>query len=226
MSNKSSTKTNNKNKKNKKNSVRGTNAFGTNRQGPLMLKSEQFATYTPLITFHVTQGSTPGGVRIRGRELLRTMRSGSPALSFGADGTNSAVPLSLNPNNFPRLGAYAPIYEMFIFHKFKIMFQSSQPTTVAGVSFLSVDYDSSDPVASTATQMMRNISSSMSNVYADSACEGAKTLSRLPRYFTNNVDTMQTVQATMLYAFEGVTAVNSTMGYLIVEYDVEFFTPQ
>ena len=94
---------------------------------------------------------------------------------------------------------------------------------------MAVDYDAKDPAPTSTVGMMRNISSSMSNVYADNACEVRGSLSRLPKYATGQTsspDVDQTTQALVYYAFEGVTGVNTSQGYLVVEYDVEFFTPQ
>ncbi len=215
-----------------KSSVAGADALGTRGQGPQMLKTEQFATYAPLSTFTVSKGSTPGGVRVRGRELIQALNSGSSAAGgFGANNTTLAGLIRLVPSSFPRLNAYSSIYEFYKFHRAKAMFQSTRPTTAQGVSELAVDYDAKDTVPSTTVGMMRNISSSMSNIYADNACEVSGALSRLPKYATaqdGSADLDQINQANLLYAFEGLatTEVNTPQGYLVVEYDVEFFTPQ
>jgi len=209
--------------KRKKKGVPGRIAIGTNLSAPLNLKSQQFAAWTPLQTFSVTTGSTPGGIRVRGRELLTTVTSGPTASLFSVSG----VPL--NPSNFPRLGAYVPIYEMFVFHVARAMYQSNQPTTAAGVVELAFDYDAKDALPSTTVGMMRNISSAMSNIYADCACDLKKSLSRLPKYNTaegSSSDLDQVNQALLLVATEGFQTASIVVGYLLVEYDVEFFTPQ
>lgn len=212
--------------------VRGASALGTHKTGPLQLKTEQFATFTPLQTFSIVGGSTPGGIRVRGRELLGAIKSGATGAPFGANNVDGvAAVIALNPGSFPRLTAYGPIYEMYKFHRAKVMFQSSQPTTAGGVAELAVDYDSGDAAASaggSTVAMMRQISSCISNVYADCALEVSGNLSRLPRYYcaSSASDTTDVNQANILYAFEGVSAGNTTQGYLVVEYDVEFFTPQ
>jgi hypothetical protein len=208
---------------------KGQRALGFAGTGPQQLKNEQFAAYTPLTTFAVTQGSTPGGIRVRGRELVQALPSGLTTLLFGANNTTSAAAVNILPGNFPRLSAYSSIYEFYKFHKAKIMFQSNQPTTAGGVSMIAVDYDAKDSAPTTSILMMRNISSSMSNIYADNACEVLGSLSRLPKYATSEAtssDNNQVIQAIAWYAFEGVTGVNAAQGYLVVEYDVEFFTPQ
>jgi len=207
-------------------------ALGTNRQGPQMLKQPQLATYAPLVAFNVATGSTYGGVRIRGKELIQALNSGSSAAGgFGGNNTTSAGTLNLWPQSFPRLNAYTPIYEFYKFHYIKAIFQSSRPTTSSGVCELAIDYDAKDTAPTSTVGMMRNISSSMSNIYADNNCQMLGSLSRLPKYITNSttaLDTDQELQGIFLYAFEGLasTEVNTPQGYLVVEYDVEFFTPQ
>lgn len=212
--------------------VRGTVALGTSRQGPLQLTTEQFASYAPLSTFHVSAGTTPGGIRVRGRELVLSLNSGSSAVGgFGANNGTSAGTHNLNPSGFPRLNSYVGIYEYYKFHYAKAMFQSTRPTTTNGVAMLAVGYDVKDNPPTSSQGMMRNISSSMSHVYADNGCQVLGALSRLPRYATsedNSSDGAQVNQAVFWYAFEGLasTEVNTPQGYLVVEYDVEFFTPQ
>ena len=222
-------KSNRKSKKTKSTGVRGQQGLGTVAQGPLMLKQEQFAAYVPLQTFSVAKGTTPGGVRVRGRELIQSLTSGLTTLVFGANNLTTAAGFELNPGNFPRLASYASIYEFYKFHKAKAMFQSNQPTTASGVSEIAVDYDAKDAVPSSTVTMMRNISSSMSNIYADNACVIDGSLSRLPRFVTSQTsgaDRDQYIQAVVWYAFEGVVGTNASQGYLLIEYDVEFFTPQ
>jgi hypothetical protein len=206
----------------------GRGALGTNLRADLSLHQQQFAAYAPLETFHVSTGSTPGGIRVRGRELIGSATSGSTTLLYGANGTASAQAVILNPSSFPRLQSYSAIYEMYVFHEAKFMFQSNQPTTAGGVAILSVDYDVADTAPASTVAQMRNISSSMSNVYADNACVIKRSLSRLPKYYTasSGSDAVDINQANMFYAFEGVVGVSAAQGYVVVEYDVEFFTPQ
>lgn len=118
---------------------------------------------------------------------------------------------------------------MYVFHSAVIRFQSNQPTTATGVVAIAVDYDAKDALPTNMIGMMRNVSSSMSNVYANSGALVDKRLSRLPKYLTASPspDLDQTIQANVLVASEGIgVAAITTIGYLFIEYDVEFFTPQ
>lgn len=197
----------------------------TLRQGSdiASLHSTQGGASKPLLNFSVMPATTPGGMRVHGRELLRTV--GTPA-----GGLFSATPVLLNPASFPRLQQIGNVYEMFVFHRARFIFQSSQPVTVTGVVELAADYDSKDSPPTTTISMMRNISSAMSNLYADCAMEVLSSLSRLPRYACSETvapDENQVNQATVYVATEGTGATAiTTAGYLICEYDVEFFTPQ
>lgn len=101
-----------------------------------------------------------------------------------------------------------------------------------------IDYDVTDAGPTSAAGVMRNVSSTMSNIYSDSCLQGLKSLSRLPKYFTNvNIPVGPSSGAAFAQAFQGNVWVavegvaNSTqnpvtVGYLIAEYDIEFFTPQ
>lgn len=178
--------------------------------------------------YRVSQGTTPGGIRVRGQELIQVLTSASTTLVFGANNNTNAGTFNMTPVNFPRLSQIAPTYEMYKFHECSVYFQSNQPTTAAGVAEIAIDYDSKDSTPSTSVAMMRNISSSMSNVYSDLEVTLLGSLSRLPRYYVSedtSPDVSQTIQAKAYYSFEGVTGVNAAQGYMVIRYDIEFFTP-
>jgi hypothetical protein len=136
----------------------------------------------------------------------------------------------MNPTPFPRLAAYNPIYEYFVFHNVTYKFLSNQPTTVAGEVFLCIDYDPTDAVPGNSLAMMRNISSTMSNVYSDCSLQALKSLSRLPRYETDvpTTETLQRAQGCLYVGVEGYNnaTAGAAIGYIVAQYDIEFFTPQ
>ncbi len=195
----------------------------------LSLTRSQFTATSPLNLFNVGAGSTPGGIRVSGRELLGAVTvpiaTGVWVASTTFPGTGVAS--SLNPLAFPRLAAYDPIYEYFKFHKCTFLFQSNQPTTATGEIVMSFDYDPDDtPPASTQAQM-RNISATMANIYSDASLEVLSSLSRLPKYECGAAGALQARQGALTVAVEGYSNVAvSTVGYVIAQYDVEFFTPQ
>jgi len=201
------------------------------RDNQLDLTRAQFTATSPLNLFTVNRGSTPGGIRVQGRELIAAV---SPTGTLAGAFTQLNVPVGvgflLNPANFPRLSAYAPIYEFYKFHKCDILFQANQPTTAIGEILLAVDYDAKDAAPTTAVGMMRNISSTMANIYSDASLQILGSLSRLPKFVTaegTGSDADQVNQASLWVAAEGVTATaGATLGYVIAQYDIEFYTPQ
>lgn len=204
---------------------------GQRGDNSLSLTRSQFTATSPLNLFSITRGSTPGGVRVTGRELIAAVNIGVTTGAFTLSGNfDTATDLgAINPASFPRLAAYAPIYEYFIMHKITYLFQSNMPTTVQGAVVMAIDYDPTDPVPANTAGMMRNISSTMANIYSDATLEGLKSLSRLPRYQTDApaAETLQSVQGTLYVAVEGFSVTAATaVGYIIAQYDVEFFTPQ
>jgi len=205
---------------------------GSRGNMPLSLTRSQFTATSPLNLFDVGVGSTPGGIRVSGRELVSAV---TIPVTTGVYTLSSAFNTNLNfgainPNSFPRLVAYAPIYEYFVFHRLTYFFQSNQPTTSTGAVILSIEYDSTDPVPASTTAQMRNISSTMANIFSDCSLQGTKSLSRLDRFKTDTPTATNLIQANqgVLYvATEGfIAAAATTVGYIIAQYDLEFYTPQ
>jgi len=198
----------------------------------LSLNGPQLNYTNPNVFWEVKKASTPGGVKISAKEPV-----GQVALSAASTGgftlctIGGVSSLLLNPIEtlFPRLSSISLAYELFIFRKFKIDFISSQPTTSAGQMLIWADYNAADSFATTSSQALSNISSIIGNVYSCLMVRGGSEFSRLPRYNINTnvsgpID--QTIQANILCAVQGYTgASGSILGELLVEYDIEFFTP-
>jgi len=228
----------NRRRRRKRSGDRGTglarNPGSRRRDTGLDLTRSQFTATSPLNMFTVERGSTPGGVRVRGRELIGAVSSvaastGAFALLNIAAAGGTGITLTLTPSSFPRLQSYTNIYEYFKFHRADVLFQANQPTTAAGEIVASVDYDVDDTAPANTVAMMRNISASMANIYSDASLQILGELSRLPKFKTGiaGQDNDQNYQAVVYMAQEGVTAsAGQGLGYVIIEYDVEFFTPQ
>jgi hypothetical protein len=201
------------------------------RDNQLDLTRSQFTATSPLNLFTVATGSTPGGIRVKGRELISSaVTAGALTGAFTLVQITGLTNFPLNPSNFPRLSAYAPIYEFYKFHKADILFQANQPTTATGEVLVSVDYDAKDNAPANSIAMMRNISATMANIYSDCSLQILGSLSRIPRFVTGeqtSPDLDQVTQAEIYVAVEGVTAAaGASLGYIIVQYDIEFYTPQ
>jgi hypothetical protein len=169
---------------------------------------------------------------VKARELIGSVVSPGAltgafaALNIGAFGANPP----LSPIIFARLSTIAAAFEFYIFSKADLLFSSNQPTTATGEILMCVDYDSKDNAPTSSIGMMRNITATMANIYSDASCQALKSLARLPRFVVsedNASDKDQVDQATIYVAVEGVVSTTSVaLGYLIIEYDVEFFAPQ
>lgn len=197
----------------------------------LALTRDQFTATSPLNLFTVRAGTTPGGTRLRGRELVGAVSAVAAVTgTFALANIGGKTPFRFSPVDFPRLNAYTTLYDHFIFHRAAVLFQSNQPTTATGEVMVSVDYDAKDASPATTVEMMRNVSSTMANVYSDCSLEVLGSLARLPRFATAQtlgVDVDQLYQAYCYVATEGMTlTAGQVIGYLVVDYDVEFFAPQ
>jgi hypothetical protein len=131
------------------------------------------------------------------------------------------------------LSAYSSIYQEYKFKKIDILLQSNQPTTATGEIMAAAVYDSvgdGETVApSNTVGMMRNISSTMANVYSDCSLQFLGSLNRLPRYLNGTAVAAndEVGQGALFVATEGVvTAAAEGLGYVVCEYEVEFFAPR
>lgn len=196
----------------------------------LTLTRSQFTATSPQVYWEFVKASTPGGLRVRGRELIGSaITTGAITGSFALLNVASETALTLSPVAFPRLGQIAPAFSQFIFHKANILFQSNQPTTATGEVLIAVNYDYNASQPTSSQIMMRNVSSTMANIYSDASCQVLKDLSRFPRFYVSepgSPDNTLIYQAAVYAAVEGVTAASgASLGYLAIEYDCEFFTP-
>jgi hypothetical protein len=202
------------------------------------LNAPQLNYTNPNKFWEVQKASTPGGIKLKAKEplgqlVLSTSSTGAFTQLF-LNSTSGPGGVSLNPISFsgalfPRLSAIAQAYDMFLFRRFKLDFISSQPTTMAGQVLMWIDYDSAQTVASTSSQALSNICSVISNVYSCVSVGGGSEFSRLPRYYINqtaNTINDQTTQGIGYLAVQGFTgSAGATLGELLIEYEIEFFTP-
>jgi len=174
------------------------------------------------VEFSISKGSTPGGTRIRGREMVAVVAN-------GASTAFNVMTTVLYPTTFQRLVAFNGVFEEFFFHRANIIYQPSSGTQMSGAVSLWVDYDALDAAETAQVTAARNISYSISNVYAVNACQMLGSLCRLKRYLTSSatgVTALQIQQAQIRVATEGIPApFTSPVGYLFIWYDVEFYAP-
>jgi len=195
------------------------------------LTRAQFTATSPQNYWEFAKASTPGGLRIKARELVTSVvLSATSTGAFQLANLPSSGSLTLSPVSFPRLSQIANAFEWYIFHKADILFQSNQPTTATGEILVCADYDAKDTAPTTSVGMMRNITATMSNIYSDASCQALKSLARLPRFsiaVSSSGDVEQLYQALVYVGVEGYTGTSGdSVGYLVIEYDVELFSPQ
>jgi hypothetical protein len=152
---------------------------GSRSDVSLSLTRGQFTATSPQLYWEFVRASTPGGLRVRGREMLGSVVApGAIAglftlLNIGSSGSNPP----LNPATFPRLSQISLAFAQFIFYKIDLLFQSNQPTTTAGEVLVAFDYDAKSNSPTSSLGIMRNVSSTMANIYSDCSCQALSTLS-------------------------------------------------
>jgi hypothetical protein len=185
--------------------------------------------------FRVKAASTPGGVRCEGRELVSALTLTSTStgvfqlLTFGAGGASSGTTFYLHPSSFTRLVNYDTIYEQYKFLNCRIVFRPNQPTTVAGEIVGCTEYNVlSESVPGNTANIMAHIDSDMANIYSAMGFSVRSSECKLNRYSTGTSGDNGAVefQATIFVGAEGFTGTGgATLGYLLIEYDCEFYAP-
>lgn len=173
--------------------------------------------------------STPGGLRLRGKELL------TKYVNPNSTGEFACIYVGINPNNFQWLKAYAPNYEQFFFHWIRISWQPAF-ASANGTVGIGVDTDFSDAVPKNLVEVLKNHSSVAGLVCAPMSCEYHGYMSLCQRHLISSGggQSSTSINQGMILMFSeaigeqtayGVKA-QTPLGYVYVEYDVELFVPQ
>lgn len=170
---------------------------------------------------------------MKGRELFSGAYSGSDTHGgFGGASLTTAAIVPLHPSHCNRLAQVAKTYDEYFFHSATITFVPNQPTTVPGNVFLGYDPNPGDSAWTNAISIMSNFNSAMSNTYATSCIQILGKMARLSRFLTDTIvtadqNTNQINQGHICYAFQGWDGASGTLlGFLVITYDIEFFSPQ
>lgn len=178
--------------------------------------------------FQIKTASTPGGLRVEGRELIFTLK-----LPNGYSGGYSAGYQTIYPGMSPRIVNFGKNYEFYRFHRISAIFQPNL-SNVNGVLALAVDADYRDAVPADMVALCRNASTSMDESTKTNSTTVTDSYFREGRYFVESPSAEQTLlyQGNIIYGYEGLTPsngqtipANATVGYLYVAYDIEFYTP-
>jgi hypothetical protein len=204
------------------------------------ITTSQQVSFSPLSLFETRVGSTPGGLRVKGREYLATVWSDGGSVKFSYNVWNSPISqggyLPVRPASLMRAQAYASIFEEYFFHNVKIQFLSVLPTTTTGAVSLDCEFDQAAPIPSSSAfyQTASHLVSFVGNAYSDGVLGPFPgTLSNYNRYFNRWPDSTGTVvyasdRQTIQFKIDGVcsTSLGATnIGHLVIEYDLEFYTP-
>lgn len=142
---------------------------------------------------------------------------------------------SINPgllSTFPWLSNIASRFESYKFRKLKFLYKTKTATTSLGDITLGVDYDAADPDPASTTQI-ENWSDSVNSVPWDNVsltCSN-KNLQKEREWYTRNtaldanLDIKTYDVGNLFVATEG-QASSALIGYMYVEYEIEFNTPQ
>nr|WRQ64957.1 structural protein [Sobelivirales sp.]WRQ65712.1 structural protein [Tolivirales sp.] len=179
---------------------------------------------------------------VQNYELSRTFptQAGTPA--FNNQG------LTVNPgisSAFPWLSAIALNYSKFRFRFLRYMYVPQVPTTVAGVCYINISYDSADSTPSTLAQVSQSDSSTIGPVWHGGGINADKAFSKnlgvdemiycdvdctkwtQPYYYVRsqgNTDA-DTKPAVVNYGIDSSVPAAITPGQLYVAYIVDLFEP-
>ncbi len=180
-------------------------------------------------------------MRIKGREYLGAVRASAATagvILFDYNIWNTPLTaqtvIDLRPAALMRGQAYASIFEEYFFHRAKIMFASSLPTTQTGSLALDIEFDVTAPQPSPGNfgAVANHMVATVDNVYSGASLEWPGTLSNYNRYFNRfgtvteeNTDLRQSIQQVLTGVCSTSIPINTPIGHLMIEYDLEFYTP-
>jgi len=153
---------------------------------------------------------------------------------FGSTGFVD-TPYSINPGlalTFPWLSQMAPLYESYMFESLRFDFQTESATTATGTLMMAVDYDASDPPATSKQQLANYRGFVRSAPWSNCSNRSLSAdLRKRSSYYVRNgpLDPNQDIKlydvGTLNVATNGQSG-NSTIGELYVRYRVRLMTPQ
>jgi len=159
------------------------------------------------------------------REYLQDI-NGSVAFAANQIAINPGL-----PSTFPWLSAIAQRFESFIFERLDFVFETESATSATGALILGVDYDASDAVPTTKTQVMAFRSSVRSAPWASCSLRCApEDLRRRKTYYVRNGANPAGTDI-KLYDVGNLNictqnqAGTTAIGELYIEYSVRLMTP-
>lgn len=198
--------------------------------------SDRFSGLGPMISAPVSQSrsfrgtqpkfaSSSNGMRIRHMEYVLDLTPTTTAFSVTAYPINPGVGVI-----FRWLSSIANSFDSYKIHALSFSYQEKSPSSTAGSVIIAVNYDASDPVPTTKSQLMAYQCKEDIVPWRDSVircnpsdCNGALAKHYVRLGTVQNTDIKTYDIGTLLVATQGVPT--SDLGEIIVSYDIEFFSP-
>jgi len=192
-------------------------------------QGKRMGTRAPVITYSKLGGDAR--ITVKHREYIGEVTSAGTSLLFNTQ------TYALNPGmtaSFPWASQIGRNYESYRFRRFKVLFETEQPTTTAGSLMMAIDYDAADTTPTTKVQLMSMHGAQRGPIYAETTLAAdASDLHKFgtQRYIRGTTPTspydIKTYDAgKIVVASQGVVATGATLGELYFEYEVDFMTPQ
>jgi len=185
--------------------------------------TERFAV--PIATGSIVRSNQPKVTRVRNREFIQDIASGTFANFSGV------IDAPINPGNslmFPKLSLIADAFEKFSFKRLKFTYQPNCPSTTTGTVAMYADYDPVDTAVSNMAQLMEHGDAVEGSVWHQIELNiHPRKLNAMKWYYVQNqltntasaVDRQQNQLDFRLFVDKIPT--NTELGSLVVEYDVE-----
>jgi hypothetical protein len=165
--------------------------------------------------------------RVRHRELVNASVAGST--SFTVQST-----LAINPGlaaTLPWLAPQAQQWEQYICHQLHVIWVPIAPTSTAGDIMISPEYDASEPVPTTETQLVDSADTVVDSCWNSIVCclDPLAMKGFGPRRFVRAcaiAGDIKTFDVAKVYVASNNETGTTAIGKLYVEYDFEFFKPQ
>jgi len=172
------------------------------------------------ITSHTPQCSRMRGSLILGSVIGATLTGNGPAPCFVA---------SLNPISFSdRLAVQASIYDKFVYHNIRLVYQPAVATSTNGSVFLAIDRDYNDPPSGGSVQTVMDYeASTMGPVWGTHTVSMTRDKNEKRTYFTNNLANTDPRECEQFkfYVYSTGTPANTTLGLVVLHYDIELISP-
>jgi hypothetical protein len=181
-----------------------------------------------MLTAKPRMATKPGqSFRVRHRELVNASVAGSTTFTV-------QTTLAINPGlaaTFPWLAPQAQQWEQYMCHQLHVIWVPIAPTSTAGDIMISPEYDSSEPVPTTETQLVDSADTVVDSCWNSVVCclDPLAMKGFGPRRYVRACSIagdIKTFDVAKVYVASNNQTGTTAIGKLYIEYDFEFFKPQ